>query len=179
VIGWLKGRVVDVRGAVVVLDVGGVGYQITTVAGARRGEPREFFVHTVLRTDALLLYGFDTAEERDLFELLNGTPGIGPSTALAALRTLPLEELRRALDEGDTKALSRVPGIGPKTASRIVLELRGRLVSPERPTIPDSVLEALRGLGYSSGEIGDAVGGLEWPDDEAAALRLALARMAR
>ncbi|NNN02821.1 MAG: Holliday junction branch migration protein RuvA [Acidimicrobiaceae bacterium] len=170
---------IDTRGPVVTLDVGGVGYLLTTRDGATRGEVREFFVHTVLRADSLQLYGFDSTAEREVFELLTGTPGVGPSTALAALRTLSLDQLRRALDDGDTKELSRVPGIGPKTASRIVLELRGRLVVATPPSIPDGVLGALQGLGYATSEIDDALGGVEWPDEESAALRMALARLAR
>ncbi len=177
-IGWLSGRVVESRGTVVTLDVGGVGYQLTTIAGAQRDERREFFVHTVVRADAFLLYGFDTPSERDVFELLTATPGVGPATAVAALRTLSVADIRRALDEGDTKQLGRVPGIGPKTASRMVLELRGRLVV-EEPEAPSRVLDALKGLGYTVGEIRESLSGIEWPDDDGAALRLALSKLAR
>ena len=121
-IGWLRGRIlwVELSGAVV-LDVNGVGYevQVATGEGLRSGEDLDVFVFTQVRADAIVLYGFASLEDREFFSLLLATPGVGPSTALAALRTMPVDELRRAIDEGDVKRVAQVPGIGAKTASRI------------------------------------------------------------
>jgi Holliday junction DNA helicase RuvA len=141
----------------------------------------ELYVHTIVRADALLLYGFGSLEERRTFETLLATPGVGPSTALAALRTLGLSALTSAIESGDVKAVASVPGIGPKTASRIVLELKGKLVfvSPDRAARSVSsgrgdIEDALRALGYSTGEIRDGLRDVELPTDESQALKVAL-----
>ena len=185
-IAWLRGRVVwtDASGAVVV-DVNGVGYEVHVATGdLRDGDEVEIFVYTQVRADAIVLYGFSSLEEREFFTLLLATPGVGPSTALAALRTMTVEELRRAIDEGDVKRVSQVPGVGSKTASRIVLELKGKLVvAPEKrpaatPRASD-LEEALRSLGYATAEIREALDGVELPDDEPAAVRAARQRLGR
>ncbi|MGC8511203.1 MAG: Holliday junction branch migration protein RuvA [Acidimicrobiales bacterium] len=185
-IGWLSGRVVHQRAdGTVVLDVNGVGYQVrvATPEMPSPGVVTELFVETVVRDDAITLYGFARTEERDLFTLLMATPGVGPSTALAALRTMTHDELTSAIDDGDVRRLSGVPGIGTKTASRIVLELRGKIAgTPDVATPPvtrlsDAVGEALRTLGYSTNEIHAALNGVTLPEDESEALRAALARV--
>ncbi len=183
-IGWLSGRVVYHRAdGTVVLDVNGVGYQVRVAARdvPLAGDVTELFVETVVRDDAIVLYGFAQPEERELFTLLMATPGVGPSTAMAALRTMSADELTRSIDGGDVQRLSTIPGIGTKTASRIVLELRGKLAeAPElAPPLAGVVDEALRTLGYSAGEIHAALHGVTLPDDEGEALRVALARVRR
>ena len=99
-IGWLNGRVVHqhLNGAIV-LDVNGVGYELSVSSSAsyRVGEEVELFVYTVVRADAIQLYGFDSYADREFFELLLITPGVGPSTALAALRTMSIAELAAAI----------------------------------------------------------------------------------
>jgi len=183
-IGWLGGHVLHqhANGAVV-LDVGGVGYEVhvATCDPFSSGEPLELFVYTVVRADAIVLYGFRTYAEREFFELLLVTPGVGPSTALAALRTMSTNELASAIEAGDVKRVGQIPGIGPKTASRIVLELKGKfdVVGEYRPasTTPlrSSVIEdALRALGYSVPEIRQGLADVALPDDESEALREAL-----
>ncbi|MGH9020582.1 MAG: Holliday junction branch migration protein RuvA, partial [Acidimicrobiales bacterium] len=180
-IGWLSGEV-RFRGAsgAVVVDVGGVGYEVHVARDdLTPGDEARLFVHTVVRDDAILLYGFTTYEERELFELLIATPGVGPSTALGALRTMTAAELAEAIEAGDTNRISLIPGIGPKTASRIVLELKGKLVLQLAASGPvaahaEALGDALRALGYSAGEIRDAVSGVDPTDDEAGALREAL-----
>ncbi len=182
-IGYLAGRVVFSEPESVVIEAGGVGYEVRVAhpESYLPGASAELFVHTIVRADAIALFGFTSLEERRLFELLLATPGVGPSTALGALGTIALDELTAAIDEGDAKAIARVPGIGPKTASRIVLELRGKLVAPPTPTaLPESgVAEALRGLGYGPAEVREALEGLDVGGDEATALREALARLRR
>ena len=181
-IGWLAGLVRRNDGGLVILDVGGVGYQVH-LASRREvpvGASLEVHVRTAIRDDTILLYGFLEAEERDFFDQLLATPGVGPSTALAALRTMEISEMVSAIEEGDVKKVSTVPGVGAKTASRIVLELRGKVVAPLEPVaVPRDLDEALRSLGYSVGEIRVALADVEIPDDEAAALRLALSRLGR
>jgi Holliday junction DNA helicase RuvA len=188
VIGWLSGRVVHQRAdGTVVLDVNGVGYEVRVAAVEvlAPGVVAELFVETVVRDDAITLYGFARTEERDLFTLLMATPGVGPSTALAALRTMTHDELISAIDDGDVRRLSSVPGIGTKTASRIVLELRGKVtatpevVAPLATPLSGAVGEALRTLGYSANEIHAALNGVTLPEDESEALRVALARVRR
>lgn len=183
-IGWLGGHVLHqhANGAVV-LDVGGVGYEVhvATSEDFHNGEPLELFVYTVVRADAILLYGFKSYADREFFELLLVTPGVGPSTALAALRTMPTNELASAIESGDAKRVGQIPGIGPKTASRIVLELKGKVgvvgeyTSSNSSPLRSSVIEdALRALGYNVPEIRQALGDVALPDDESEALREAL-----
>lgn len=182
-IGWLAGRVVSVElSGVAVIDVQGVGYEVTVASPqtVRTGTMCELFVHTQVRADAIVLYGFASADDRAFFRTLLVTPGVGPSTALAALRTMSVDELRGAIESGDVKRVSQIPGIGAKTASRIVLELKGKLVEvASSPTTSSTgsagdIEEALRSLGYAAAEIRDALEGVALPDDDAAALRFAL-----
>lgn len=113
------------------IEVGGVGYRVFVPAGtaARAGElggPSFLWVHTHVREDALVLYGFPSREERDCFELLLGARGVGPSVAVAVLSVLTPAALRRAVLGGEADALTLAPGIGNKTAARLVLELAPR-----------------------------------------------------
>ena len=128
-----------------------------------------------------MLFGFETYEDREFFELLLVTPGVGPSTALGALRTMSVNELALAIESDDAKRLAQIPGIGAKTASRIVLELKGKVVasgavveSLRGPLRSGAIEDALRGLGYSAQEIRSALGDVELPEDEPIALREAL-----
>ena len=181
-IGWLSGVVRHNNNGLIVLDVSGVGYQVHLAS--RRDIPEgtalDVHVRTSLRDDSIILYGFIESEERDFFDQLLATPGVGPSTALAALRTMDMADLVAAIEEGDVKRVATVPGVGAKTASRIVLELRGKVVTaPEPVAVPRDLDEALRSLGYSVSEIRAALAEVEIPDDEASALRLALSRLGR
>jgi holliday junction DNA helicase RuvA len=142
-----------------VVDVGGVGYLVAaTPAVLRRAEGvREVTVETYLhvREDALQLYGFADADERDLFVRLLGVSGIGPKVALAVVSSGSPEELRRAIALEDPARFQIIPGIGKKTAERIVLELRGAIADAIAPGVKDTVgadlvaREALMELGYS------------------------------
>ncbi len=187
-IGWLQGRVLrtQIAGSTLI-DVHGVGYEVNlaSVEEFRRGDDVELFIHTQVRADAIVLYGFRSDDDREFFTTLLVTPGVGPSTALAALRTMPTDELRGAIEQGDVKRVSQIPGIGAKTASRIVLELKGKLVELAPQSVatpsarPSDIEEALRSLGYAPVEIRDALDGVELPEDESTALRIALQRLGR
>jgi len=137
VIGWLRGELIarTAQGEVLV-DVGGVGYRVSVTpaqlaAVGERGAPLELHVHTHVREDAIVLYGFATAEERRCFEALLGAHGVGPALALAVLSALRPPDLVRAVLDEDLGALCTVPGVGRKTAARLVLDLRSRLELPE------------------------------------------------
>ncbi|MEW6152483.1 MAG: Holliday junction branch migration protein RuvA [Actinomycetota bacterium] len=173
-IGRLRGTVVDrtPRGELVV-EVGGVGYRV--LVGARAladlgsvGTEVVLHTHLHVREDALALFGFASRDERDCFEALVGARGVGPSLALAILSVHAPRELARVLAEGDIDALTLVPGVGRKTAARLLLELKARLDVPDldgadamgggageaagSPVRAD-VRAALAGLGYAPDEI--------------------------
>jgi len=188
-IGWLRGQVLHhhANGALV-LDVHGVGYEVHVASFEqhRPGDDLELFIYTVVRADAILLYGLATFEDREFFELLLATPGVGPSTALAALRTMTRAELASAIESDDAKLVATIPGIGAKTAARIVLELKGKVLVPgdfvprsAAKSENDAIEDALRGLGYSTPEIRQALQGVTLSDEEPTALRQALALLRR
>ena len=163
----LRGRLIHRSGDSVVIEVGGVGYRALVGPGTLAGlgpVGADVLVHTHLhvREDALTLFAFAGADERDCFEALIGAHGVGPSLALAILSVHSPAELRRALADGDKGALTLVPGVGTKTAARLLVELRSRLGVPELETVgPDGAATsprgelraALAGLGYEAGEI--------------------------
>lgn len=169
-IGLLRGRVVDrTRRGEVLVDVGGVGYRasVTPRTLAALGTPgSEVVLHTHLhvREDALVLFGFPTAEERECFEALIGARGVGPALALAILSVHSPSQLARALAEGDVDALTLVPGVGRKTAARLLMDLKDRLDVPDLD-LPETlaggdqaparadVRAALAGLGYGPDEV--------------------------
>ena len=125
----LRGRIAGRAGAGVVLDVNGVGYLVHATPSAQRLGDGEVTleVHTVVREDALQLYGFATTDERELFELLLGVNGVGPKVALAIVSGSTPADLRRAIARDDVKRFQAIPGIGLKTAQRVVLELKAKL----------------------------------------------------
>lgn len=193
----LRGTVTErVPESAVVLEVGGVGYavQVTTRTLAQMAIGAEVFVHVHhhIREDAQVLYGFVSRSERDAFAVLIATHGIGPSLALAVLSTYTPAELSAVVAAGDTAGLTLVPGVGRKTAERLIVELRDRLTvatidpidasDPEagRSSVLTDVREALAGLGYGVEEVKevlreltqDAVAG-----DAASLLREALSRL--
>lgn len=159
------------------LDVGGVGYELSTPIGsidrARTGEHDqvELFVHTHVREDALVLFGFANELERRVFRLMLDVPNVGPKTALGVLSALSVAELARAVTASDLGRLAKVPGIGRKTAERLVLELKDKLGEVE-PTVPtsgtatprpgarDRLLSALTNMGYRPAEAEKAVASL-------------------
>jgi Holliday junction DNA helicase RuvA len=174
VISFLEGQVVDRAADRVVLAVGGVGYDVlvpTSVASRLPANGRTTRLHTrmVVRDDAMMLYGFSTTEERELFDLLTGVTGVGPKVGLAFLSALSPGALRRAVVSGDAAALTIVPGVGRKVAQRVVLDLRDRLGGAGETVVEGplaDVREALVSLGLSAPEATEAMHGLE-PDGRA------------
>jgi Holliday junction DNA helicase RuvA len=150
----LRGTVAARTPAGLVLDVGGVGYLVaaTPRVNARVGEEATVETHLHVREDALQLYGFASADERELFELLLGVSGIGPKVALAIVSGSPPAELRRAIARDDLARFEAIPGIGRKTAQRVVMELKDKLGEPAVAGSPRGVLlarDALVELGWS------------------------------
>jgi Holliday junction DNA helicase RuvA len=170
-IGLLRGTLIEKRPNQILLDVGGVGYQVqiplSTFAdlGALH-EQVTLLVHTHLREDQLSLYGFLTAREKHCFELLISASGVGPSLALKILSGMGLDELVPAFRKGDLAQLVRIPGVGRKTAERIIVELRDKLAAvevqeverPQTPTQAEAdVTSALINLGYEQRAVEKAV----------------------
>jgi Holliday junction DNA helicase RuvA len=162
VIAALAGTVAEVSGTGLVLDVGGVGYLVhaptPVLAGLATGERVRLLTHLVVREDALTLYGFRTADQRDTFQALMAVTGVGPKLAVAVLSVFDPPALRRAVAGGDVDALTGVPGVGRRGAQRMLLELRDRLAIPEGESVaPSSALAevrgALAGLGYTPAEL--------------------------
>lgn len=170
----LTGRVARIDLDALVLDVGGVGYLVRTtpqaLASTRHDAQLTLHTELIVREDSMVLYGFPRPEETDLFRIVQSVTGIGPRTALAVLAVLSPQELRRAVHEQDTKAITRTPGIGPKVAGRMILELSGRLPAPETPL--GGVDEEPGGGAASSDADADVVAaltGLGWPEKAAGA----------
>jgi Holliday junction DNA helicase RuvA len=178
----------QLRNGALLVDIQGVGYEVHVASSSPLpfDELIELFIFTVVREDSIQLFGFRTIEDREFFELLLVTPGVGPSPALGALRTMSVAELAFAVESDDAKKIATISGIGPKTASRIVLELKGKVTlegsfaSTKRETHVNAIIDdALRALGYTSHEIRDALADVDLPSDESAALRTALQLLRR
>ena len=191
----LSGRVAGFSQTGVVLVVGGVGLAVHTTPGTRArlrsGDEALLATTLVVREDSLTLYGFETDDERDLFELLQSASGVGPKVAQAVLTVHTPDAVRRAIGSEDLTALCLVPGIGRKGAQRLVLELKDKLglvgLSAPAATVAwrDTVSEALTGLGWSQSQADEVVVRLaaQHPDagdaDVPALLKKALAMMSR
>ena len=182
----LRGTVLERDGAgTVVVEVGGVGWTVhvtpATLAELEPTSPAFLHVHHHIREGSQALYGFASREERRAFEVLLAAHGIGPALALAVLACHTPAALADIVATDDAAALTAVPGIGRKTAERMLIELKGRLVDAgtgERTTggTPSSdVREALSGLGYSQDEIRDVLRQIDGAGSAEAALRSALA----
>jgi Holliday junction DNA helicase RuvA len=161
-IAHLRGRLLDKHPNQVIVEVGGVGYDVTITvptfsALAGLGSEVTLHIHTHVREDVLALYGFLQPEEKQLFEKLITVSGIGPKLGITILSGMPSEEMVRAIRDNDVVRLTRIPGIGKKTAERMVLELRDKLPAeaagdvapvPTLTAIEEDVLSALMNLGY-------------------------------
>ena len=170
-IGSLRGTLIDKRPNQVLLEVGGVGYVVqiplsTFTSLAALHSENTLLIHTHVREDQFSLYGFLTAREKRCFELLISASGVGPSLALKILSGLSLDELIPAIRKGDLAQLVRIPGVGRKTAERMVVELRDKLAAvdvPEggRPTtrsqLESDVASALVNLGYDERSVENAI----------------------
>jgi Holliday junction DNA helicase RuvA len=165
-IGMLRGTLAAARGDTVILEVGGVGYEVAVASRTVADLPgvgSECLLHTHLhvREDQMALFGFASSDDRDLFRLLLGVSGIGPKVGLAILSTMGADDLRRVVATDDVAALTAVPGIGKRSAQKLLLELRPKLDVADaglQATGPLSEARgALEGLGYQPDEISEAL----------------------
>lgn len=157
-IAWLRGKLLEKEASRVVLDVNGVGYEVfvpvtTFTALPEPGAEVALDIHTHVREDALALYGFSSRQERRVFERLIGVSGIGPRLAVTILSGGSVEGLVGAIRRGDLGRLTSIPGVGKKTAERIVVELKDKLKDlaeeAPKPVLETDVLSALENLGYA------------------------------
>ena len=200
-IAYVNGILEDVNEENAVLDVNGIGYNIRISADTASrlpgiGEPVRLYTYTCVREDAFLLYGFLSKSDLDIFKKLITVNGLGPKGGLAILSVMDADELRYAIMSGDAKAISQAPGIGAKTAQRVILDLKDKitiddvLISKEISATAngsfhiDSIqkqeaVEALVSLGYGQAESAKAVNAIEGIEnmDSAAILKAALKRM--
>lgn len=186
-IATLRGEVSQIEENALVLEVGGVGLRVFVPNPVRTqrkvGEALMLYTHLVVREDALTLYGFESQADRELFNILLGVDGVGPKVALSVLSTMTLDSIQRAVFADEGEVLSRVPGVGKKTAQKMALHLKDKLKPTDAlarvAAMSDTdgeVLAALTALGYSVVEAQAAIQSLgkDAPDDTEERLRLAL-----
>lgn len=186
----IRGKVEFLKDNYVIIDVGGLGYKVYltsyTLGKIAGNEEVELFTYTHVREDILALYGFLSQNELEMFELLISISGIGPKAALGILTIASVDAIRMAVLNEDTSVLTKVSGVGKKTAERVILELKSKIaklpagssVGEEKVSSDNEVLEALLGMGYSSFEAREAVKNLpKESKDLSEKIRLALRSM--
>jgi len=163
-IGSIKGKIILKKDKFVVVETGGLGYKVNvspdTILKTKLDETVSFWTHLHVKEDAQDLYGFLNYPELEFFEMLIGVSGIGPKGALAILSVASIETLKKAIGTGDTSYLTKISGIGRKTAEKIVLELRDKIgIEKSDNSLQGEidVLEALKSLGYSHTDARDAL----------------------
>ena len=191
----VRGEVIDIALDHAVVEAAGVGYKVmatpSTLATLHRGAEARLITAMIVREDSMTLYGFADGDARDLFLTLLGVSGVGPKIAMATLAVYDAAALRQALGDGDVTALTRVPGIGKRSAERMVLELRDKIgaVAPSAGSSSSSghavrapVVEALVGLGFAAKQAEEATDRVLADDPDAttsSALRAALSLLGR
>ncbi|MCC8082023.1 MAG: Holliday junction branch migration protein RuvA [Lachnospiraceae bacterium] len=197
---YIKGTLEEISEDFIVIENGGIGYQIRVPMRSMdrlpgRGEQVKVFTYLYVREDAFSLFGFFTRDELAMFQLLLNVSGIGPRGALALLSALSVNEIRFAVVSDDVKTISKAPGIGKKTAQRLIIELKDRIsledaldvpqdssaVSPEdNHIVRKEAMEALTALGYSAADAARTLSGIEITDDSdvESVLKQALKNMA-
>lgn len=174
----LTGTVLKLGAHRVVLDVGGVGFEIAITPRhsleVKLGEKQTLFTRLVVREDDMSLFGFPSAAEREQFDALCSVSGIGPKLALTALGGMTAEEMQHAVNTGDEAAFKAISGIGPKTAKLILISLAGKATSEQNP-VRAKVVDALVQLGTEEGAARRAVSGLPSDLSEAELLKRSLA----
>ena len=186
-IATLRGEITQIEDHALVIEVGGVGLRVLVPAPLRVrmkvGEAIFLYTHLIVRETELTLYGFESQADRDLFNLLLSVDGVGPKASLSVLSTMTIESVQRAIFGDEPELLSRVPGVGKKTAQKIALYLKDRLKPVDTLSYVDAmsdadseVLAALTALGYSVVEAQSAVQSIskDAPEDVGERLRLAL-----
>jgi len=160
-IAFIRGIVCSYGNDYIIMETHGIGYRVYVANPMKMNKKEEIIVYTYqhVREDAMVLYGFATMEEHDLFLRLISVKGVGPRTALGMLAVADAKEMITAIENNDVKFMKGLPGIGAKTASQIVLDLKGKLVEADVETVPDEnptikeAMDALRSLGYKPAEL--------------------------
>ena len=198
-IAYLKGKIINIGVETAIIEVQGVGYEAYLSGSAFRkiaiGAEAELYTHLQVKEDGITLFGFSTPQEKELFLKLITVSGVGPKAAMAILSLLTPDRLSMAISSEDTKAIAKASGIGPKTAARVVLELKDKIVklpfgssdggdfAPSAPMPKGSnlseALEALIVLGYSRSDAQRALGGIDPKLDVSKIIPLALAKLMR
>ncbi len=186
-IATLRGEISQIEENALIVEVGGVGYRVFVPAplrgSAKTGEMIFLFTHLAVREDAFLLYGFESQSDRELFHTLLGVDGVGPKVALSVLSTMTLDAIQRAVFGDEPDVVSRVPGVGKKTAQKMALHLKDKLKPGDGLSklaaiseTDTEVIAALTALGYSVVEAQAALQSIpkDAPDDTGERLRLAL-----
>jgi Holliday junction DNA helicase RuvA len=166
-IAHIKGEIIHTEEKFIIIEANNIGYKVflstDTILGCEQGEEKSLWTYMAVRENSLDLYGFETKEEHAFFESLLDVSGIGPKSALSILNVAPVETLKRAIATGDTAYLNKVSGIGKKTAEKIIIELRDKLLSYKNEDGVQSmrdegdIIEALKSLGYSQTEARETV----------------------
>ena len=186
-IATLRGEISQIEDNALIVEVGGVGMRVFVPApmrtNAKAGEVMFMFTHLVVREDALTLYGFESQADRDLFNILLGVDGVGPKVALSVLSTMTIDSIQRAIFADEADLLSKVPGVGKKTAQKMALHLKDKLKPSDAlaklavlADYDSEVLAALTALGYSVVEAQAAIQSLpkDAPKEVEERLRVAL-----
>ena len=193
-IAFIKGTVDSLSEGKMILESHGIGYELNIPAsmfdaGIREGEELKIYTHMSVREDGISLFGFLSREDLEIYRMLIGVSGIGPKAALAVLSTLTADNLRFAVLSEDVQAIAKTPGIGKKTAERLLLELKDKVKGlsvavPHGDFTPvfaqgavQEAMDALEGLGYATNEAKAAIKGIE-SDDVEVLLKAALRRLA-
>jgi holliday junction DNA helicase RuvA len=163
--GHITGKIFDLKGTKTIVKTGGVGFVVHStpsyLAKLRTGMEASFWTHTAVRENSIDLYGFETEEELRVFEFLITVSGVGPKSGLAIISVAGVKSIEEAVATGDTSSLTKISGIGRKTAEKIVLELNGKLTTTRKGSAGASedvdVFDALKSLGYREREIQEVI----------------------
>lgn len=159
-IGYLKGKIISAKPTKILLDVNGVGYEIkisiNTFERISGKETVSLHIYTNVKEDSIALFGFHSEAEKEMFELLISISGVGPKSALSLLSGISTDELRQAIINSNAERIIAVPGIGRKTAERLILELKNKVrdikeegITPSKPSLQKEAVSALTTLGYN------------------------------
>ena len=181
-IGFLSGKILHRSSTSLVIETGGVGYQIhvsgIVLSDCNHKNQLSLWIHTHFKNDILELYGFVTIEEKNLFLSLLKVNGVGPKMALTILGSCSLNEFIRFINDSNVKALTALPRVGKKTAQQIILALKDQasdvLLDEEAMGYSEKVMQALESLGFSQGEIKEALSKIKWKEDLEEDLKQAL-----
>jgi Holliday junction DNA helicase RuvA len=176
-IGYLAGTVHTATEKDMIILVGGVGYKVLcplpTLLSKSQGSEISLFIYTHVREDAIILFGFETEQEQEVFTKLLSVSGIGPKSALAMLSVNSASGVANAIEQGDAGTISSTPGIGKKTAEKVIIELKGKLSHLQTAGGTEHLRDvrlALEALGYSTKEISDVLQKIDIPEKDTSSL---------